>query len=51
MMYHREKYALPSKHLVVGLGARKRMVIQDSVYSSLAEHVKTFNLMIQRQTL
>ena len=43
-MDHREKYALPSKHLVCGLGAGKRVMVQDNLYSRFAEHVKTFYL-------
>jgi len=41
-----EKYALPREHLVYCLGTRKRMMIQDGLYSRFLEHVETIYLMI-----
>jgi hypothetical protein len=42
----KDEYALSCEHLVYGLGAGKRMMIEDGLYSRIAEHVETIYLAI-----
>jgi hypothetical protein len=46
MTYQKDEYALSCKHLVYGLGARKRVMIKDDLYSRVVEHVETIHLVI-----
>ncbi len=41
-----ERYVLSGKHLVYCLGTRKRMMIQNDLYSRFSEHVETIYLAI-----